>query len=367
MVSTPRLTPWLDARDAANFLATHWQRAPRVFASAVPELPELPDWRAVVADQGVESRRVTTTEDGRYELEHGPFDGADPEQPWTVLIQDAEKHMPVLRQLLDTLPFLPRWRLEDVMMSVAVAGASVGPHVDEYDVFLVQARGARRWHVGEHGAGVPDDEHGDLRLVKPFAPALSMTAQPGDVLYLPPGVPHHGVAENDCVTLSIGFRAPLLRDLAAVALDHVESQSRLRDAGRTPAPDAMSLDAGSLGALRDQLRALLDDEAALACALGELVTEPKEWLTPALADKGHAPRAGQVCRLHPGARLARFSNAGEEWLFANGERYVLGTGACVAFAKELGQVGCAPCPAESKTLELVEVLLDDGVLSAGDA
>lgn len=362
MDSTARLKPWLSPAQAEAFLAERWQRRPQFFAGALPDLPAPPDWRALAADPEVESRRIVTLPGNRYEADTGPFDGADPTAPWTVLLQDAEHHAPALRALFATLPFLPRWRLEDIMMSVAVAGGSVGPHVDRYDVFLVQARGERHWQVGQQGSGVPDPDAEALRLVQPFESAFEALARPGDVLYLPPGVPHHGIAQSDCVTYSIGFRAPALQDLAAVALSQVDGSALLTDAGRRAAPDPHALDTTTVQLARAQLRHLLDDDQALAHALGELVTEPKAWLSPAGPDDAELAESHAELVWAEGVRIATWEHSDGAVLFVNGVHYDLNASDDASLVNALN--GAAPVLASDYpgATDLMARLLTDGAL-----
>ncbi len=355
-----------DQREAEHFLATHWQQSPAFLPAALTAAPQIDNWRAHAASDHGECRRVVTTAPGDYRLEHGPFDNGDPSAPWTVLIQDADHHWPALKALIHAVDFLPRWRVEDVMMSIATPGASVGPHVDAYDVFLVQAAGQRRWEVGQRGDYQIDERTQDLRLVHPFDATDTFTAGPGDVLYLPPDVPHHGIALDDCVTYSIGFRAPTLHDLAAVALGELPSHVRYRDAGATRATDPTLIDANTLTRLRRQMRQFLElDDATLAAALGELMTEPKPWLideaapTPAL----HPTAAPVQVALVRGARLARFAARGNAYLFANGQAYAIDSEVDAQWLTELAANGHATCPARADSQTLAQALLDDHVIA----
>ncbi len=362
------IQPWLSGLQAAEFLANDWQRQPRFFAAALPDVPAPPDWRALAARDDVETRRIVTSPTTGYLASQGPYSGPDPVDPWTVLIQDADYHAPALATLFDALPFLPRWRHEDIMMSVAVAGGSVGPHVDRYDVFLVQARGERHWQVGHRDTAVPDPDCQDLRLVKPFAADFEVTAGPGDVLYLPPGVPHHGVASGHCVTYSIGFRAPALQDLIAVLLSYVDGQALLSDAGRAPASHALGLDRATLNAARDQVRALLDDDTTLALALGELVTEPKDWIAARAHDASDEDSSvvqgdAQILKLAKGARLATYASDGQHWLFANGARYDLNTAAERGLIAALSDASRISPHAHRGAQTLLDDLVDGGVLA----
>ncbi|MFK7888622.1 MAG: cupin domain-containing protein [Gammaproteobacteria bacterium] len=353
-----------DDAHATSFLENDWQQRPRFLRAALTSLPELPDWRTLCADDNVESRRVITMDD-RFALEHGPFEPVDPTSPWTVLIQDADYHAPALRALFHAVRLLPSWRLEDIMMSVATTGASVGPHVDAYDVFLVQARGRRAWDVGETGQYNLRHDDGDLRLVEPFAVSDRYEATPGDVLYLPPDVPHHGVAtSDDCVTLSIGFRSPSLLDVAATLLAQASGAPRYRDPALTPATQPGLIDAAAIARLRAQLKdyAQLADTDLLE-ALGELVTEPKDWLAPDPRDSSWPSAASSVV-LSAGARLAFGTADRAHWAFANGVRYPLEDAESQQFVALLASGASAAVPASIAARTLLEQLWEDGVVNA---
>ncbi|MEM6639888.1 MAG: cupin domain-containing protein [Pseudomonadota bacterium] len=357
------MKPWLDGPAADVFLTDHWQRAACFMPGALPNPPPAPDWRALAADEQVESRRILTARDAGFSVTDGPFpnDGSDPDPtpPWTVLIRHLDTHVPAVRGFLDTLPFLPRWRLDDIMMSVAVDGGSVGPHVDRYDVFLIQIEGQRHWQVGKRHAGVPDPEHASLRLVHPFQPETEHLAQPGDVLYLPPDVPHHGVARGHCVTYSIGFRAPRLQDIASLVLAELPDDPLLGDAGRRASQDIHAIDKPTLRRLADQLKDLFDDEEALAHALGELVTEPIEWDDDAGEDIENGWRPAHPLLCNPTVRLAHFDR---RWLYANGVRFALSSDADVALAATLCTHRRVDASLAQNACKLARELLAEGIV-----
>src|SRR5690606_16535602 len=143
-----------------------------------------------------------------------------PDHDWTLLVQDVDKWDADVRALIDRFGFLPRWRIDDIMVSFAATGGSVGAHIDQYDVFLLQAQGQRRWQIDAREnppPGFRDDA--ELKLLREFNPSHDWVLDPGDMLYLPPGVPHHGVAENPCLTFSLGTRAPSAAELIGDWLD----------------------------------------------------------------------------------------------------------------------------------------------------
>ncbi|MEJ2603128.1 MAG: cupin domain-containing protein, partial [Gammaproteobacteria bacterium] len=270
-----------------RFLATCWQKRPAFLPGALPGFrPPLTidEIAGLACEAEVESRLVTTHRNGktvRYQAETGPFRAsrlaALPDRDWTLLVHDIDRQLPELRPLLFAPRFLPAWRMGDLMVSVAAPGGSVGPHRDSYDVFLLQGDGHRRWQVGDGTR--PRDESG-LRLLADFQPDDEWDCHAGDVLYVPPGVGHHGVASTLCTTWSLGLQAPQLRDLAVyIGVD----QEADPGGGRYADPD-LTIDEVRGGviapaAVRRCREALAlngdtsDDE--IAEALGRLLTMPK--------------------------------------------------------------------------------------------
>ena len=329
---------WPAGLDARRFLADYWQQRPLVMKGALPGFDACVDGHdlaALACDPDVESRLVLHHPDDRWELRQGPFEESDferlPARGWTLLVQDVDKHLPPVAEVLNAFRFLPDWRLDDVMISFAAPGGSVGPHVDAYDVFLLQAGGPRQWSLDPSPVNRTLRAAAPLRLLEHFAPTETHELTPGDLLYLPPGAAHHGLGENPSLTWSIGFRAPsvgdLLRELADT-LDALEPAPRYADAGLADA----EVEPGYIAhAAVRRATALLEASAqagrasALAC-LGRAVTRSKPWLQP-------EPPAERLCpdslaaRLHDGARLRRHPaariawHAGVEavWLFAEGE------------------------------------------------
>jgi len=211
---------------AARFLRTHWQKRPLLVRGAFPGFADPLDAREVLAlasSPDAESRVVRKA--GRHwSLVHGPFTRADlarrPRRDWTVLVQDVNHFSDRAAALLARFSFIPHARVDDLMVSYAVPGGTVGPHVDSYDVFLVQGRGTRRWKVSRQRdlAFVPGL---DLKVLARFEPEEEWLLETGDMLYLPPGVAHYGIAETECLTWSVGFRAPSDAEIAAAFLDHL--------------------------------------------------------------------------------------------------------------------------------------------------
>ena len=230
--------------DAAAFMRKHWQQEPLVVRGAFPRFADPLSPREVLALAATPeaASRLVRRRGAAWSLEHGPFPASRfkqlPRRDWTVLVQDTNHFSRRAARLLARFDFIPHARIDDVMVSYAVPGGSVGPHVDSYDVFLLQGHGRRRWQISSQKdhAFVPGPE---LKILERFVPEREWVLESGDMLYLPPGVAHHGVAESECLTWSIGFRAPTDAELVTAFLDflrdRLEPPGQYRDPGETPA------------------------------------------------------------------------------------------------------------------------------------
>jgi 50S ribosomal protein L16 3-hydroxylase len=243
----------------------------------------------LACSDGIESR-IVIEKHGRtpWEVLHGPFDEALfahlPETHWTLLVQDTDKYIPELTSLLEHFRFIPDWRIDDIMISYAPAGGSVGPHTDQYDVFLLQAMGQRRWMIDplpEHTALLQGPE---LRILEQFKPRDEWILEPGDMLYLPPGVAHHGVAQGDCLTFSVGFRAPSQVDLlGAVISRHLQAldEQFYSDPGISPQNQPAEIRPDALLKLRRLLDSALQlSEQEKDNWICEWLSEPKPGIYP---------------------------------------------------------------------------------------
>jgi len=317
--------------DAEQFLARYWQKKPLSMPQAVAQVRpavtrnELA-WLATLDD--VESRIVFTDRSGarvRYRAETGPFDeeflAALPARDWTLLVHDVEKHLPTMRRLFNLIPFIPDWRIDDLMVSFAAPGGGVGPHRDNYDVFLCQGIGIREWRVT--GDDVPNnpDASDELSLTHEFAGEFSHLCRNGDVLYLPPGVAHWGTAHRACLTYSIGMRAPQLSDLVESLPDAENGNPFFTDADLEIGEARPGYISGA--AVRRAMRAFRVPDAGfsgMAEAFGRFATATKQWITPDTPNEGElediteALEAGRALRLHGMTRIAWSDDA----VFVNG-------------------------------------------------
>ena len=292
----------------AEFLHRHWQKKPLRVRDALPECAGIVSREALfelAARDDLESRLVERA-GRRWRLRHGPFGPRElkrlPGSGWSLLVQGVDLVVPAARGLLDRFSFIPYARLDDVMVSYAPAGGGVGPHFDNYDVFLLQGEGRRRWQVSrqrdlELVAGAP------LRILRRFRPAREWMLEPGGLLYLPPRCAHDGVAmAGGCVTISIGFRAPGAQELGARFLDYLQDHLRLagiyEDPELRPQRHPARLGDGMVRKVRTFLRGIRWDGGDVAQFLGCHLTEPKAHVViprPArpLSERAFAARAAR--------------------------------------------------------------------------
>lgn len=258
-----------------QFLRTHWQKKPLLVRGAFPGFrdPITPDELAGLScEDGVESRIVREKGGKRpWEVTYGPqpeeIFARLPERGWTLLVQEVNRHVPEAALLLDRFAFLPNVRVDDVMVSFAEPGGSVGPHLDSYDVFLIQGQGRRRWMYGTKKARDVRFRQGlELRILERFEPDADEVLEPGDMLYLPPGFAHHGVAVTPCLTYSIGFRAPnageMWTSFARAAARAADAERLLEDPPLAPATNPGAIPPALLARVRGVVRGIdLRDEA----------------------------------------------------------------------------------------------------------
>jgi 50S ribosomal protein L16 3-hydroxylase len=281
-----------------RFMKKHWQKKPLLVRQAIPGFQPVLSRAALfglAAQDDVESRLVAREGRG-WRLQRGPLPRKSLpglQRPgWTLLVQGVDLHDAGAHALLHGFSFVPAARLDDLMISYATDGGGVGPHFDSYDVFLLQAQGQRRWRIGRQADLTLQDDV-PLKILKNFQPEEEYVLDPGDMLYLPPGYAHDGVAIGECQTYSIGFRAPARAELARELLQRIADEAadlpdRLyRDAGQ-PATGSCGAVPESLRAFaQDALTAALKDASALDRALGEYLTEPKAnvWFEGGLAPR----------------------------------------------------------------------------------
>lgn len=268
------------------FLRDYWQKRPLLIRNAFPDFvsPVTPEDLAGLACEESALSRIASYDrsSDAWRIRTGPFAEEEfpgmPHHDWTLLVQDVDKWDPDVRALLDDFDFLPRWRMDDIMISFAAPGGSVGAHIDQYDVFLLQGQGHRRWLIDT--APNPDETYLDdvpLRLLKHFKPNQDWVLKPGDMLYLPPGVPHHGIAEDACLTISVGLRAPssaeLLGDFVDSLICDADEAVRYSDPDIAPPKDSHEIDVAAMARAIEALNKLrMNDPERLGDWFGRFIS-----------------------------------------------------------------------------------------------
>ncbi|VVE87852.1 cupin domain-containing protein [Pandoraea bronchicola] len=284
-------SPLLGGLAPDAFMKRYWHKRPLLIRQAIPGFTA-PLSRealfALAAQDDVESRLISHARK-RWQLEHGPFDADDlpplTRKQWTLLVQGVNLHAPAVDALMQQFRFIPDARLDDVMISYATDGGGVGPHLDSYDVFLLQAHGKRRWRIGPQRdttwlEGVP------LRILKHFEAEEEWVLEPGDMLYLPPGYAHDGVADGECMTYSIGFRAPLEQEMLQNFLYYLAENAaelpfarhfagRYADPSQSAVKHPAALPDAMIDTLASQLEKVRWGQKEVADFLGRWLSEPK--------------------------------------------------------------------------------------------
>ncbi|VUZ27744.1 50S ribosomal protein L16 3-hydroxylase [uncultured Comamonas sp.] len=279
-----------------KFMRTYWHKKPLLVRQAIPGFKPLLN-RAELLDlagqDGVESRLVRQLGGGQWSLAHGPFSRRrlpPLKQPgWTVLVQGVDLHVQAAHALVQPFRFIPDARLDDLMISFATDQGGVGPHFDNYDVFLLQAHGKRRWRIGrQKNLNLQPDV--PLKILTHFEPEEEYVLEPGDMLYLPPMWAHDGIAEGECMTYSVGFRSPKQDELArelflrlSDAPDECPKDVVYKDPKQAAVANPGAIPAPLLDFARTALEKALAEPLALERALGETLSDPKPgvWFEPA--------------------------------------------------------------------------------------
>jgi 50S ribosomal protein L16 3-hydroxylase len=352
----------------AQFMRRHWHKKPLLVRQAIPNFqpPVLrPEMFALAAQESVESRLVQQIKGG-WKLRHGPFARrslpAMSQREWTLLVQGVDLHNDAVHQLMQQFRFVPEARLDDLMISYATDGGGVGPHFDSYDVFLLQAHGRRRWRIGRQKdltlkEGIP------LKVLAEFEPEEEFVLEPGDMLYLPPRYAHDGIAEGECMTYSIGFRAPARAELAQELLVRLsedaaedEQVQMYRDAKQEAVAEPGAIPAELQAFAKEALERALSQPLALERALGEYLTEPKPNVWFEASDGGAMLEAVRLDR-----RTRMMYDA--QHIFINGESYRAGGKDATLMRRLANQRYLSSKDiqrASDEALELLSIWCDDG-------
>ena len=327
---------------AREFLRDYWQKKPLLIRQAIPDFEspiDADELAGLALEEEVESRLVIEHGERPWELRRGPFAedafGSLPEREWTLLVQAVDQFVPEVAELLEQFRFLPSWRIDDVMISFAAPGGSVGPHFDNYDVFLLQAQGKRNWKIGQMcNSESPLLQHADLRILAEFEESAEWVLEPGDMLYLPPRLAHFGIAEDDCMTYSVGFRAPSAAEVLTHFTDflsqYLTDEERYTDADAQPVSDPHQIQGDALDRLKSLLAEHMSDERMLLTWFGQFMTEPRYPELVAGEELGeedfvNSLQDGAILVRNPSARMAWSEVDNDVLLFASGQsRYLPG-------------------------------------------
>ena len=362
-----------------KFIDDIWQKKPFVFEHSFPYIAELTDGNdlaGLACDTEVESRIISGHGlNGDWQCQQGPFESNDfaklPETNWTLLVQGLDQWSDQARAILERFNFLPKWRLEDIMASYAPTGGSVGPHFDYYDVFLIQASGSREWKLGQqcdHNTALQDNQQ--VKLLEQFDCQETHQIHAGDMIYIPAGAAHWGVATtDDCITLSVGFRAPSNNETLIQSLELMIEQLSEQDLSDRYKDSPASIDSHPYKINQqvvDSLPTLLNLQTQTNASLTEqafsqLVTEQRHFAEDAEHEDWNAEDLAEFLQNNAACELiqdtsARFAFT-ENYLFVNGEAFETSE----AFSKMICN-GLIERELQGTELEVLLNLLNEGAV-----
>lgn len=276
----------LEQMTEQEFLTKYWQKKPVVIKQGFKnfEDPISADEIAGIAmEENVQSRLVYKKEK-QWQAEFGPFQSYEHlgERDWSLIVQALDNFSEEAAELIEPFRFLPHWRLDDLMVSFATPGGSVGPHIDNYDVFICQGSGKRNWRVGDRGEHVEIVAHPALLHVEPFESIIDVELETGDILYIPPGFPHEGITLETSLSFSVGFRSnsaiSLLSGFADHLIDNEQGGKLLEDPNRQTITNSGEITNEDYASIKQQVLNLLDDDNAFKNFVGNFLTNPKHEL-----------------------------------------------------------------------------------------
>lgn len=334
--------------DRQGFLEHYWQQKPCLIAN--PD-SDFADWLSadelagLACEPEMESRIILTeTGSHPWQVMDGPFPESAfnslDQQPFNLLVQAVDHVVPTLRELWREFDFLPHWRIDDVMVNASSDGASVGPHFDYYDVFLIQGGGQKRWLTGDMCDHTTElDMAGGLKLLKQFDAKHEWLLNPGDILYVPAGIAHHGIAIGQSMTYSLGFRAPSYADMVMGVAEQMAEQlsddKRYRDVSASILPHPAEIPKHVTEHLQAELLALANNPVAIQEWFGQAMTHPRDDITMALDNamdtddiesqlyNTSSAASKQALWRRPGARFAYMPDGDSLNLFADGNTFRL--------------------------------------------
>ena len=356
---------------AEQFLSEYWQKKPLLVRNALPEIAELlvpDDVMELAMDENTTARLIKQKDKdpNQWTVKNSPLIKGDFQKMpklWTLLVQAVDHYSFDLAELWKKFPFIPQWRRDDIMVSYAPQGGSVGKHFDFYDVFLVQGYGHRRWQLGQMcDADTAFVEGQPLKLLSEIDVHFDEVLAPGDLLYVPPGLSHYGVAEDECLTYSFGFRMPNVADM----MDRVSDKFMSNESLRNPLVDILRNRQNAIGQvtqveldhLKAELLAKLNDSTLLEDAIMSLMAESKypenipEAEVIGTGDLEEVLEQGYLMQIEPASRLIYTEQNNQLLFWANGESICISA----QFAPTLKKI------ADGQAVELNIELADDEVL-----
>lgn len=324
-----------------KFLQEYWQKKPLLIKGGIKHFSDpltADELAGLATEEDVESRIVSCV-DKQWDMETGPFEDFSQygEKDWTLLVQAVDHWHPDAATLLDAFRFIPNWRVDDLMVSFSAPGGGVGPHLDQYDVFIIQGEGKRHWRVGMPDASLKQHcPHPRLLQVSPFNACIDAITEPGDILYIPPGCPHDGVSIENSLNYSVGFRAPAQKDLLTGLLDylidHDITGNRFTDPQRSTSKSAGQISESDLDQIQQLLQQLSADRELLPQWFGGLITRAKHELDINEPDPHYEAeeieeylQEGSVLTRLGGLRCCYYqqNSQADIQLFINGDKIVL--------------------------------------------
>ncbi|WP_034914143.1 cupin domain-containing protein [Erwinia sp. 9145] len=314
-----------------DFIQRYWQKRPVVLKRGFKDFidPISPDELAGLAMENEVDSRLVSHQDGKWQVSHGPFESYDHlgENNWSLLVQAVDHWHEASAALMRPFRFLPDWRIDDLMISFAVPGGGVGPHLDQYDVFIIQGTGRRRWRVGEKVPMKQHCPHPDLLQVDPFEAIIDEELEPGDILYIPPGFPHEDYSLENAINYSVGFRAPSGRELISGFADYVLSRElgsyRFADPDIQPRDNPAEILPQEIDGIRAMMLEVVNQPEQFNQWFGEFISQSRHELDAAPPEPPYQPDEIYDA-LHEGDSLTRLGGLRVlqigQTVFVNGEQ-----------------------------------------------
>lgn len=379
-----------------KFMQSCWQKQPFVIRHQGPDFIDPIDadtLAGLACETFVESRLIETGAEGSLSLRHGPFISGDftrpPAGPWTLLVQAVDLYWQAVADLRSSFDFVPGWRIDDIMVSFATHGGGVGAHFDQYDVFLLQGTGSRRWQLGQScDSATPLLPHDELRLLRDFNINQEVTLHSGDILYLPPRVAHRGISVGDSLCYSIGFRAPSLTEMLqgfsdSLCEDLTADQRYTDEPGTGPLPDN-GLTVREVGHAFKRLQALFNNPDAFVQWFGRFASTPKypEFMDVPSSTMTAETLLNQVRKQsqdinfvkNPASRFLYLEDTESQrlWLFVDGESYrcpieTLSRVMQLCSSRSDAALGCQPWAQQPELRDILVSMLNQGSVTLSTA